>query len=132
VLVVCISYADISRLHAEVKYKQRGTFSGDWNVIQGNINDRAGTVLAKIHGKWDEEIYITTSQEQTELLLHGTNEPELQCLGPSLSRVPKNDSRHVWGQVCQCICDGNMHLADAAKTAVEEEQRALRKAGQQV
>eukprot|EP00698_Gefionella_okellyi_P016823 TRINITY_DN4847_c0_g1_i1.p1 TRINITY_DN4847_c0_g1~~TRINITY_DN4847_c0_g1_i1.p1 ORF type:complete len:322 (+),score=61.25 TRINITY_DN4847_c0_g1_i1:358-1323(+) len=115
-------------LTATVEYKQKGSFMGRWNAIEGKVSDNSGKLLCSIGGQWDENVTVQfVGQKEKLLMLNGTTEPELSYR--DLDPPCHNDSRLIWGTAARHLEAEDYTAATEAKTAVEEEQRRQRKAG---
>lgn len=84
--------------------------------------------LFTINGKWVADSRVTDVRTGTETLLfdvHG--QPAAEIIINPLEKQSELESRKVWDKVSTALNSGNYDVASREKTAIEEEQRALRK-----
>lgn len=125
---------DDSGYHAEVEFKTKGMFGGEYNLIEGKIKHKGNKkTLYKIHGKWNEKMVIV--DEQAGGGKHAPSEPFFDPAEQSVFRkviaedddLPDTNSLRIWAAVTEALLKKDLHGATAAKTQIEEKQRSEKK-----
>jgi len=105
---------------AELEFKAKGFFGGEYNRIEGKVKDRKGKSLATISGKWDGQIDF--KRDKSEILFDpkGEYKPTPRILPTTLGET---ESPKLWVHVTKAIRVGDQVAATDAKTILEEAQR---------
>jgi len=106
---------------AELEFKARGFFGGEYNKIEGKVKDRKGKTLATISGKWDGQVEFKRDKKK-EILFDpkGEYKPTPRILPTALGDT---ESPKLWSNVSKAIRAGDQIAATEAKTILEEAQR---------
>jgi len=117
-------------LSAEVEFKTKGFFSGQYNTVKGEVK-QGSTTLGEVSGKWSHHleykdtrtgkvhVWFDDSSMVTELLAR----PE--CV-PEEEQEPF-ESRRLWSKVTAGIKAGDQNAAQEAKTVIEDNGRRYQK-----
>ncbi|EGN95002.1 hypothetical protein SERLA73DRAFT_113704 [Serpula lacrymans var. lacrymans S7.3] len=124
-----------------IDFKQSG-YWGSSNEISGTVLSSTGTVLARIEGKWDEQIAQALDSSHLRVLWRITPFPKqspeyygFTLFGMTLNeitsdlegRLPPSDSR--FRPDVRALEEGDIDKAESEKTRVEELQRERRRRG---
>jgi len=109
---------------AEIDFKAKGFFGGEYNVISAKIKKNKDT-LYTLSGKWDERIDITnTKTKNTELFWDPKGAKRIPKSTPSVEEQGEMESQKLWANVSLAIKKKDQKEATAEKTRLEEAQRA--------
>ncbi|XP_047135738.1 oxysterol-binding protein-related protein 8 isoform X1 [Hydra vulgaris] len=123
---------------AEIEFKLKPFWkkSGECNYVSGKIR-MGNSVLAKIEGKWDSEIFIyeyssNQSNEETKPKLFFSPTPEmkqsrLKCYNVALAEQEVYESEKLWLKVSEAIKNADQTAATREKLVLEDEQRRIHK-----
>ncbi|KAI8811795.1 hypothetical protein BJ742DRAFT_674460 [Cladochytrium replicatum] len=126
-----------SGLVAEIDFKVKGFFGGEYNGVGGQIKrEKSGEVLHTISGRWSDTIYIQKG-DAGGVSLGGKSKPQVLFEVAKHSIVPKMvpteaeqedfESRKLWSKVTRGLATRNLDAATAEKSAIENRQRKLGK-----
>eukprot|EP00002_Diphylleia_rotans_P009561 TRINITY_DN19951_c0_g1_i1.p2 TRINITY_DN19951_c0_g1~~TRINITY_DN19951_c0_g1_i1.p2 ORF type:complete len:392 (+),score=87.06 TRINITY_DN19951_c0_g1_i1:69-1244(+) len=107
---------------AELEFKAKGYFRGDYNEIGGTVKDRYGNTLYTIGGKWDSKITITDECNSTNTFF-STEFPRLKKTLPPYPEQDAYESRKLWEKVTTAILGKDLNSATDAKSFLEQRQR---------
>lgn len=122
-----------TRLYADIDFKVKGYFLGDYDTISGRIrriadvragpNPRRDQVVFVLSGKWTDRIYRSqeSSAEPVLLLDTGTMRTVSRSTANSDQRF---ESRNMWSRVTRAIRQRKLDRARQEKALVEDHQRA--------
>ncbi|KAJ1719731.1 Oxysterol-binding protein 4 [Coemansia erecta] len=123
---------------AEFQWYPKPYFYGEYHKFDGKIfkdsaaqfvpngNDREQ--LYQLSGKWvAQSRAVNTKTGQDDVLFDVAAQPSADIIIKPLDEQSDLESRKVWNKVSEALASGNYDVASREKTAIEEEQRALRK-----
>jgi len=116
-----------SGLRAEIDFRQKPSFYGEYNTLQGKIFRIANNqALYNLQGRWDQRIEIidAVTNKPGQALWTVTAETASQRL-TKLKPQPMFDleSDKLWGKVTDAIIANNQQLATDEKANIEQSQR---------
>lgn len=116
-------------LRADLDFKAKGWLRGEYNTVAGKIYN-GKTQIAAIDGKWDSTINITrtATKEKSVLFSVADSPPQTHVTVPSMDEQDAWDSRKLWAACTAALIKKDYDTATAAKTALEDDQRAAAKA----
>eukprot|EP01117_Protostelium_nocturnum_P007035 TRINITY_DN2520_c0_g1_i2.p1 TRINITY_DN2520_c0_g1~~TRINITY_DN2520_c0_g1_i2.p1 ORF type:complete len:441 (+),score=178.42 TRINITY_DN2520_c0_g1_i2:211-1533(+) len=111
---------------AELDFRLKPMFGGDYNTILGKIKDiNTGNVVYQLTGRWDQRIDMTDAS--------GRNPTTLWEVTPDLARqrleklkpCPMHpiESDKLWEKVTQAIVNNDQQVATDEKARIEQSQR---------
>ncbi|OZJ03555.1 hypothetical protein BZG36_03088 [Bifiguratus adelaidae] len=116
-------------LICELEFKAKGYFSGSYNMLCGVIKRvSTGEKLYELSGKWSEILYIKDCKTGEKREFFNALKAKIipkACL--PLEKQDWNESRRLWNDVTTALKANNIDAATAAKSAIEDDQRARRK-----
>ena len=120
--------------HSTITYKSKGYLSGAAHRFTATVSSHPGSSPAHvIEGTWIETSkFIKTSHKQSDaqsIFTDATSDKSEVQVAPIASQG-EMESRRVWKDVADGIRQGDFDRAGAAKSKLENEQRARRKAEQ--
>ncbi|KAI8335015.1 hypothetical protein BC941DRAFT_355747 [Chlamydoabsidia padenii] len=122
--VKCVS----SDLIAELDFKTKGFFSGQYHGVVGKIKKGStGELLYEISGTWTNELFIKpvkTKVKETLFTVEGAViHPKI--VEPETAQE-ENESRRLWSKVTKGLKTKDLDSATEAKSAIEHQQRQER------
>jgi Oxysterol-binding protein len=140
---------------AEIKFEEKPTFGGRWHDVSGYVYRAKPTAdkdqkkassrskgakvkvkklverekLFELSGNWKEGMTLTATGSGEVRQWIPAEWPLLQW--DENVDFAENTTRNVWGDAIDALYQGDMGLAGEAKGAIEENQRALRKRGEE-
>jgi len=112
---------------AELEFKGKPFFGGEYNCITGKIRRRKDAVYS-ISGKWDDRMDITNIKaKQTEVLFDSKAAKRVPKVVRTLDQQEEVESQKLWLSVTNAIKKRDQREATAEKTRLEEVQRKERK-----
>ncbi|CAM6109955.1 unnamed protein product [Calypogeia fissa] len=117
-------------LEAVVSFKSKSYFSTKGNQVSGKIfRTSSQQNLYTLSGSWDESVMLEGKGGKKSVLYNG--KVNLTNIKTAVVENPRalspTESVVVWSQVTKGVWNQDWEAARAAKTSVEETQRALRK-----
>ncbi|KAJ2360203.1 Oxysterol-binding protein 4 [Coemansia sp. RSA 2610] len=123
---------------AEFQWLAKSWFYGEYHKFTGRIfRDPAPTYAASgseqealysMKGKWVAESTVTDERTGAESVLFDVKaQPAADILIRPIEEQSELESRRVWNKVSEALASGNYDVASREKTAIEENQRALRR-----
>ncbi|TFY66232.1 hypothetical protein EVG20_g4853 [Dentipellis fragilis] len=126
----CTARNEKHGLVADVEFKTKGFFSGTYNAIAGRVR-KDNADLGEISGKWSHVM------EYKDVKKTGKSRPLFDVQKDGAKVVPKYvrpeeeqeeyESRRLWRDLTIAISHKDMEAATVAKSAVEDQQRELRR-----
>jgi hypothetical protein len=109
---------------AEIDFKAKGFFGGEYNAISGKIKRNKDTPYT-ISGKWDSRIEITNTKTKTsEVFWDPKGATRIPKSTPPIEEQKEFESQKLWTHVSRAIKQKDQREATAEKTKLEEAQRA--------
>ncbi|KAJ1647503.1 Oxysterol-binding protein 4 [Coemansia asiatica] len=127
---------------SELQWYPKPYFYGEYHKFDGRIfkdsaaeftpndngNGNGKEQLYTINGKWvAESRYVNLNNGQEGILFDVGAQPSSDIIIKPLESQSELESRFVWHKVSEALASGNYDVASREKTAIEEEQRTLRK-----
>jgi len=115
-----------SGYRAELEFKAKGFFGGEYNRIEGKVKDKKGKTLATLSGKWDGAVEIKREKEKKDKkdVLFDPKSGEYKQTPKMLpTEMSDTESPKLWANVTKAINKGDQNAATEAKTFLEEAQR---------
>jgi len=116
-------------MSADVEFKTKGFFSGTYNAIGGKVR-HGSTEIGTIDGKWSGVMEYKDAQTGEKRVIFDVAKDGLKVIpivcAPEEEQEPY-ESRRLWSALTKAIVAKDMEAAQAAKSAVEERERELRK-----
>lgn len=121
-----------------LKFIPKPWFSGEYDGMEGIVADLSGDSEAdisgrrqhyEIWGKWSERVWIKAPNAKAESVLFDIMQVKRDML-PVVKPITQQgelESRRVWFPVTKALKNSDYTAANAAKSAIENEQRATRK-----
>jgi len=119
---------------AEIEFRQKPVFGGDYNALQGKIFHRntPNNALYQIQGKWDSRIEIVdTRTHESSIFWQPTVDilrNRIVCQKPARDMMLPNESDRLWEHVSAAILQGDQNRATEEKSLLERRQREDAKA----
>jgi hypothetical protein len=110
---------------AEIEFKEKGFFTGEYNVISGKIKQKKDT-LYTITGKWDGKMDITKNKK-TEVLWDSKDAKRVPKVTRPLDQQEDFESQKLWINVTNAIKKRDQKEATAEKSKLEDAQRKATK-----
>jgi len=113
-------------LRAEIDFKQKPSFYGEYNTLQGKIvRTTNNQVLYNFGGRWDHRIDITEANSRGGYILWAVSPETTSQRLAKLKPTPMSplESDNLWGQVTDAILSGDQQLATDEKANIEQAQR---------
>jgi len=110
---------------AELNFKEKGFFSGEYNKVEGTIMANKKKV-ASLSGLWNQRVECKMSGEKKTFDLFNIDtigKPHARDTRP-LADLQPIESQRVWADVTTAIQRGDQTAATEAKTFLEDRQRA--------
>jgi len=125
---------------AEIEFKAKPFFGGEYNAIAGKIKKGKDTVYS-LSGKWDDKIFISNCKNKqsqwislvssevthSEILWDSTKAKRVPKITRSLDQQEEFESQRLWTNVTIAIKNRDQKEATAEKTKLEEVQRKEQK-----
>lgn len=112
----------------EIEFKEKGFFTGEYNVITGKIRNSKKDILHTIQGKWDGRIDITNCKtKKTEVLWDSKDAKRVPKVTRPLDQQEDCESQKLWINVTNAIKKRDQKEATAEKTKLEDAQRKATK-----
>eukprot|EP01095_Lingulamoeba_sp_RSL-Kostka_P009735 TRINITY_DN336_c5_g1_i1.p1 TRINITY_DN336_c5_g1~~TRINITY_DN336_c5_g1_i1.p1 ORF type:complete len:504 (+),score=212.65 TRINITY_DN336_c5_g1_i1:26-1537(+) len=128
-------------LTSVINFHLTGYIWGATHSVTGHVEDEFGKKMVEFKGRWNETIKISkfNQKQYKELLINHLGEDliffdqeeydildydDLEVIGSTKENLC---SRQIWGETKEAIRTGDSNISDPAKSAVEEEQRRIRK-----
>lgn len=113
---------------AEIDFKAKPFFGGDYNVISAKLK-RGKDTLYTLSGKWDQRIDITNCKAKTtEVFWDPNGAKRIPKEIPSVEEQEDFESQKLWTYVTAAIKKKDQREATTEKTKLEEAQRAAQRA----
>jgi len=114
---------------ADLEFKTKGFFSGNYNSLAGKIRSRT-TEVGEIGGRWSHVMDFKFTKTGARRVLFDVakdgDKLAAKHVVPEEEQEP-NESRRLWKGLTEAIAAKDMDAATEAKTLVEEAQREVRK-----
>ncbi|SAM04460.1 hypothetical protein [Absidia glauca] len=117
-----------SDLIAELDFKTKGFFSGQYHAVVGKIKKGStGEVLYDISGTWTNELFIKSVKNKVKEPLFTVKGAVIhpKIVEPE-SAQEDTESRRLWTKVTKGLTTGDLDGATEAKTIIENRQRQER------
>lgn len=109
---------------AEIDFKAKPFFGGEYNAINGKIKKGKDT-LYTLNGKWDGRIDISNAKgKNTEVFWDPSKSQRIPKIVPPIEEQEEFESQRLWTNVTAAIKKKDQKEATAAKTKLEDGQRA--------
>lgn len=116
-----------SGFHAAIEYSTKGWISGEFHHFKASVTHESLTGPTVIEGQWTAKSTITKHKGSAEPFLDLTNMEKPTPKVAEIDAQGKLESRRVWQKVAEALKVGDYMTASTEKSAIENEQRALRK-----
>jgi len=131
--------SDSEALSCILDFKETGYWGTSPNVVSGKVYDQSQNVVARLEGRWDEQLSQVLDDTHLKVLWKvnpfSRHAPEYYGLSPFAvtlnemtpgikSKIPPSDSR--FRPDIRAMEEGDSDLADAEKCRLEEQQRLWR------
>ncbi|PRP85039.1 hypothetical protein PROFUN_07223 [Planoprotostelium fungivorum] len=116
-----------SGLKAEIDFKQKPSFFGEYNTLQGKISRLSNNQpIFNLSGKWDQRIDLTDANNPKCGQILWAVTPEF--INQKLTKLKPNpmfalESDALWSKVTDAIVAGDQQLATDEKANIEQAQR---------
>ncbi|KAL6056913.1 oxysterol-binding protein-related protein 5 isoform X3, variant 2 [Balamuthia mandrillaris] len=111
-------------LKAEIEFKTKPFFGGDYNVISGKIIEGKKKTLYTLSGKWDKQIFVKEQKaKKSEVFWDPVGVPKEKMLIRPLKDQEEFESRKLWHNVTQALVKGDQETATDEKCKLEDAQR---------
>ncbi|KIO23185.1 hypothetical protein M407DRAFT_244881 [Tulasnella calospora MUT 4182] len=111
-----------------VEFKTKGWMGGQYNLMAGKIKKNGTTEIGSIDGRWSHQLdYKDLRNGKQRVLFNASQQTKSMVqkkVAPENEQEP-NESRRLWSKLTAAIANKDMEAAQAAKSEVEESQRAL-------
>ncbi|CAO3647046.1 unnamed protein product [Cunninghamella blakesleeana] len=117
-----------SDLIAELEFKTKGFFSGQYHSVVGKIKKgSSGEVLYEISGTWTTEIFIKPVKNKVKepLFIVKGSVIHPKIVEPEVNQE-EYESRRLWSKVTEGLTTDNLDMATDEKTRIENYQRELK------
>ncbi|KAI9499678.1 hypothetical protein BDB00DRAFT_12265 [Zychaea mexicana] len=117
-----------SGFYASIEYTTKGWISGELHHFKANVTH--AELLPKatvIEGQWTGKSTLTKNGGSAEPFLDLTTMEKPTPKVAEIDQQGELESRRIWHKVAEALKAGDYMTASAEKSAIENEQRALRK-----
>ncbi|CEG72427.1 hypothetical protein RMATCC62417_07988 [Rhizopus microsporus] len=115
---------------ASIEYTTKGWISGEVHHFKATITHETLATPTIIEGQWTGKSTLTKDKKTQDFLELTTMERPQQIVKP-VDEQGELESRRVWRKVSEALRAGDYATASAEKSAIENQQRALRKERQE-
>ncbi|KAI7888520.1 uncharacterized protein EV154DRAFT_517289 [Mucor mucedo] len=115
-----------SGFSAAIEYTTKGWISGEVHHFKATVSHETLSTPTVIEGQWTGKSTITKNKKTVDFLDLTTLEKPTPIIAP-LEQQEAFESRRIWKKVSDALKSGDYAVASAEKSAIENQQRALRK-----
>lgn len=115
-----------SGFSASIEYTTKGWISGELHHFKAVVNHQSLSTPTVIEGQWTGKSSITKNKKTTDFLDLTTLQKPTPIVRP-IEEQDQLESRRIWQKVSEALKSGDYATASAEKSAIENEQRAIRK-----
>lgn len=115
-----------SGFSAAIEYTTKGWISGEVHHFKATVSHETLSTPTVIEGQWTGKSTLTKNKKTSDFLDLTTLEKPKPMVKP-LEEQQELESRYIWKKVSDALKSGDYAVASAEKSAIENQQRALRK-----
>jgi len=112
-----------SGFSAKIKFHPKPFYRGTAHKVSCEIFSSKNSVVCKIDGKWDEQLFINFPDGKRELFFDKQKAVRRPKRVRKLSEQDPNESRRLWFDVSQQLNANNVEQATKFKSQLEQKQR---------
>jgi oxysterol-binding protein-related protein 8 len=115
-------------LTAEIEFRTKPMFGGDYNRVRGKIEDSKGNSLYTFEGKWDSDIQLKNTQQNgdKQVMFDAKTCPLQRKYVTKIDKQGPWESRRVWTGLSDALRKNDHDQGTKVKTYLEDKQRERR------
>eukprot|EP00004_Rigifila_ramosa_P013391 TRINITY_DN2956_c0_g1_i1.p1 TRINITY_DN2956_c0_g1~~TRINITY_DN2956_c0_g1_i1.p1 ORF type:complete len:382 (+),score=78.51 TRINITY_DN2956_c0_g1_i1:32-1147(+) len=108
---------------AEIEFKAKGYFTGEYNAVVAKIKNAKGTTVFNLQGTWDSKITISGGKYNGSVFFEVASTPVHPKVVAPLEQQGDFESQKLWSKVTRALLANDVDTATTHKSELEQRQR---------